>query len=65
MWTHRWYLKSDHDVIMKLSSVREGLPFELISRHVKSHQDDKYEYDDLTRPEQLNVSRPPRLRRTR
>jgi hypothetical protein len=50
-----WYLKSDHDVIMKLSSVREGLPFELISRHVKSHQDDKYEYDDLTRPEQLNV----------
>jgi hypothetical protein len=24
-----WYLKSDHDVIMKLSSVREGLPFEL------------------------------------
>jgi hypothetical protein len=49
-----WYLKSDHDVIMKLSSV-QGLPFELISRHVKSHQDDKYEYDDLTRPEQLNV----------
>jgi hypothetical protein len=33
----------------------KGLPFELISRHVKSHQDDKYEYDDLTRPEQLNV----------
>jgi hypothetical protein len=40
---------------MKLSSVREGLPFELISRHVKSHQDEEREYDDLTRPEQLNV----------
>jgi hypothetical protein len=40
---------------MKLSSVREGLPFELVSRHVKSHQDEEREYDDLTRPEQLNV----------
>jgi hypothetical protein len=38
---------------MKLSSVRNK-PFELISRHVKSHQDER-EYDDLTRPEQLNV----------
>jgi hypothetical protein len=25
------------------------------SRHVKSHQDEEREYDDLTRPEQLNV----------
>jgi hypothetical protein len=40
---------------MQLSSVREGLPFELVSRHVKSHQDEEREYDDLTRPEQLNV----------
>jgi hypothetical protein len=51
-----WYLKSDHDVIMKLSSVREGLPFELVSRHVKSHQDNERKYDDLIRPEQLRVS---------
>jgi hypothetical protein len=29
--------------------------FELVSRHVKSHQDEEREYDDLTRPEQLNV----------
>jgi hypothetical protein len=41
---------------MKLSSVREGLPFELVSRHVKSHQDDERKYDDLIRPEQLRVS---------
>jgi hypothetical protein len=31
-----WYLKPDHDVIMTLSEVREGLPFQLISKHVKS-----------------------------
>jgi hypothetical protein len=50
-----WYLKPDHDVIMTLSEIREGLPFQLISRHVKSHQDDERDYADLTRPEQLNV----------
>ena len=27
-----WYLKPDHDVIITLSEVREGLPFQLISR---------------------------------
>jgi hypothetical protein len=37
---------------MTLSEVREGLPFQLISKHVKSHQDARF---DLTRPEQLNV----------
>jgi hypothetical protein len=36
-----WYLKTDHDVIMTLSEVQEGLPFQLISQHVKSHQDEK------------------------
>jgi hypothetical protein len=50
-----WYLKTDHDVIMTLSEVQEGLPFQLISQHVKSHQDEKRDFDDLTRPEQLNV----------
>jgi hypothetical protein len=40
---------------MTLSEVREGLPFQLISRHVKSHQDDECVFDDLTRPEQLNA----------
>jgi hypothetical protein len=50
-----WYLKPDHDVIMTLSEVREGLPFRLISQHVKSHQDDERDFADLTRPEQLNV----------
>jgi hypothetical protein len=50
-----WYLKPDHDVIMTLSEVREGLPFQLISRHVNSHQDDERDFADLTRPEQLNV----------
>jgi hypothetical protein len=50
-----WYLKPDHDVTMTLSEVREGLPLQLISRHVKSHQDDKCDFDDLTRPAQLNV----------
>jgi hypothetical protein len=49
------YLKPDHDVIMTLSEVRKGLPFELISQHVESHQDKERDYDDLTRPEQLNV----------
>jgi hypothetical protein len=50
-----WYLKPDHDVIMTLSEVRKGLPFKLISRHVKSHQDDERDFEDLTRPEQLNA----------
>jgi hypothetical protein len=50
-----WYSKPDHDVIMTLSEVRKELPFQLISRHVKSHQDDEREFDDLSRPEQLNV----------
>jgi hypothetical protein len=40
---------------MTLSEVREGLPFKVISRHVKSHQDDERYFDDLTRPKQLNV----------
>jgi hypothetical protein len=40
---------------MTLSEVREGLPLQLISRHVKSHQDDKRGFADLTRPAQLNV----------
>jgi hypothetical protein len=50
-----WYLKPDHDVIMTLSAIREKLPFELITLHVKGHQDDEREYGDRTRPEQLNV----------
>jgi hypothetical protein len=37
---------------MTLSEVREGLPFQLISKHVKSHHKERA---DLTRPEQLNV----------
>jgi hypothetical protein len=40
---------------MTLAEVRGGLPFQLISRHVKSHQDEKRDFADLTRPEQLNV----------
>jgi hypothetical protein len=40
---------------MTLSEVREGLPFQLISKHVKSHQDKERAFADLTRPEQLNV----------
>jgi hypothetical protein len=40
---------------MTLSEVRKGLPFQFISRHIKSHKDDEREFDDLTRPEQLNV----------
>jgi hypothetical protein len=42
-----WYLTPDHDVIMTLSEVREGLPFKLISRHVKSHQDENRVFADL------------------
>jgi hypothetical protein len=52
---YSWYLKPDHDVIMTLSEVREGLPFRLISQHVKSHRDERRNFADLTRPEQLNV----------
>jgi hypothetical protein len=36
---------------MTLSEVQEGLPIILISRHVKSHQDDERDFDYLTRPE--------------
>jgi hypothetical protein len=47
-----WYLKPDHDVFTTLSEVRKGLPFKLISQHVKSQQDDER---DFPRPKQLNV----------
>jgi hypothetical protein len=40
---------------MTLGEIRKGLPFKLTSQHVKSHQDDKRHFDDLTRPEQLKV----------
>jgi hypothetical protein len=50
-----WYLTPDHDVIMTLSEVRKGLPFKLITQHVKSHPDKERHFDNLTRPEQLNV----------
>jgi hypothetical protein len=50
-----WYLKPDHDVIMTLSEERKGHPFILASRRVKSHQDDNRHFDELTRPEQLNI----------
>jgi hypothetical protein len=40
---------------MTLSELRKGLPFKLIARHVKSHQDVERDFVDLTRPEQLNV----------
>jgi hypothetical protein len=41
-----WYLKPDHDVIMTLSEIRTNTPFKLASQR---------DFDDLTRPEQLNV----------
>jgi hypothetical protein len=44
-----WYLKPDQDVIMTLSEVREGLPFQLNSQHVNSHQDDERDFADLKR----------------
>jgi hypothetical protein len=50
-----WYLKPDHDVIMTFSDVKKKLPFELVSLHVRSHQDEKHDYADLTTSEQLNV----------
>jgi hypothetical protein len=40
---------------MTLSKLRKRLPFKLISRHVRSHQDDTRHFAHLTRPEQLNV----------
>jgi hypothetical protein len=40
---------------MTLSEIRTNLPFKLASQHVRSHQDDESDFDDLTRPEQLNV----------
>jgi hypothetical protein len=51
----KWIPKPDHDVIMTLSEVREGSPFQLISQHVKSHQDEQRGFADFTRPEQFNV----------
>jgi hypothetical protein len=40
---------------MTLSETRTNLPFKLASQHVRSHQDDGHDFDDLTRSEQLNV----------
>jgi hypothetical protein len=39
---------------MSLCEEPERLPFKLISRHVKSFQDDEREFVDHTRPKQLN-----------
>jgi hypothetical protein len=50
-----WYLKSDHEAIITLRELRNKLPSRLVSLHVRDHQDDEYDYDDLTRSEQLNV----------
>jgi hypothetical protein len=54
-WYSSWYLKPDHNVIITLSETRTNLPFKLASQHVRSHQDDGHDFDDLTRSEQLNV----------
>jgi hypothetical protein len=48
-----WYLKPDHDVIMTLSEVREGLPTHFKARQKPPRQERAFA--DLTRPEQLNV----------
>jgi transcriptional antiterminator Rof (Rho-off) len=49
-----WYLKLDRDIIVSLSEAWEMLPFKLVSLHVRSPQDDKRDYANLARPEQLN-----------
>jgi hypothetical protein len=54
-WIRRWYLKPDHDVIMTLSEVREGLPFQLISKHVKN-QDKERAFADLPDPNNSTYS---------
>lgn len=35
--------------------MRKKLPFQLVSLHLRGHQADKRDYDDLTGPEQLSV----------
>ena len=49
------YVKPDHDIIMQLSALRAKLPFNLASMHVRGHQDDKRDFEQLCRPAQLNV----------
>jgi hypothetical protein len=58
-----WYLKPDHDVIMTLSEVREGLPFQLISKHVKATRQERAFADYQTRTTQ-RTRRPWRNGRT-
>jgi hypothetical protein len=50
-----WCLEPNHDIITTLSEVRKKLPFQLVSLHVRGHQDDKRNHGNLTRPEQLSV----------
>jgi hypothetical protein len=42
-------------VLEARSELRKKSPSRLVSLHVRGHQDDEYDYDDLTRPEQLNA----------
>jgi hypothetical protein len=49
------YLKPDHDVIVTLRELRTNLPLRLASLHVRGYQDEECNFEDLPRPEQLNV----------
>ena len=49
------YTRPDHDVIMQLSALRTDLPFKIALLHVRGHQDDSCDFENLTRPAQLNV----------
>ena len=54
-WDEASYWKDgDSDVIDLLAKTREELP-RISTQHIKGHQDDHEEYDELPRPAQLNV----------
>ena len=49
-----FWKEGDSDVIDLLAKTREDLP-RISTEHIKGHQDDDMEYDELPRPAQLNV----------
>eukprot|EP00957_Ditylum_brightwellii_P151426 11532025-Ditylum_brightwellii.AAC.1 len=48
-------LEPDWDVIVQSAKYLQGIGFKLKIEHVKSHQDDKDDFEKLNLPAQLNV----------
>ena len=54
-WKPRSTLKPDWDVFEQIQFMTTQVPHPIKYQHIKAHQDDKEQYDNLSLPSQLNV----------